>query len=70
MASVDLYLKLLHEENVLKKRLSDNKEQQDKISKEVWKDCKHEWERCSDYDDLCSFVCKKCTLYNNPYFYT
>ena len=37
MAYVDLYLKLLHEENVLKKRLSDNKEQQDKISKEVWK---------------------------------
>ena len=41
-----------------------------KYLKKVWKDCDHDWERCSDYDDLCRFICRKCTLYNNPYFYT
>ena len=41
------------------------------ICKKVWKECQHKWERCSfDDDDLCKYRCKKCTLYNNDYFYT
>ena len=39
------------------------------LSKKVWKECNHEWERCSDYDDLCKKICKKCTLYYNHYLY-
>ena len=70
MSSVDLYLKLQHEEKVLKKRLYMIKQQQNELSRKVWKDCDHDWERCSDYDDLCRFICRKCTLYNNPCFYT
>jgi hypothetical protein len=69
MSSTDDYLKLVSEGEKLSKQLYENKKKQDVLSKIVWKECLHEWERCSDYDDLCHFVCKKCTLYNNAYLY-
>jgi len=71
MSSVDGYFKLLKEEEVITKRLNEIKKEKIYICKKVWKECQHKWERCSfDDDDLCKYRCKKCTLYNNDYFYT
>ena len=70
MSSVDVYFKLLDEEAMLGKRLFEIKKEKQEICKKVWKECTHDWERCSDYDDLCKFKCKKCMLYNNYYLYT
>lgn len=70
MPSVDIYFKLLKEEERITKRLNEIKKEKIYICKKVWKECIHDWEKCSDYDDLCKYRCKKCTLYNNDYFYT
>ena len=72
MSSTYKYFKLLNEEQELNKRLSLIKLKKVQLQKLIWQECSHEWERCSDYNDgdLCKFICKKCTLYNNPNLYS
>lgn len=70
MSSLTQYFNLLNEEKMITMRLNEIKREKREISKKVWKECIHNWERCSDYDDLCKFKCKKCTLYNNHYLYS
>ena len=70
MSSLTSYFNLLNEEKMITIRLNEIKREKREISKKVWKECIHDWERCSDYDDLCKFKCKKCTLYNNHYLYS
>jgi hypothetical protein len=69
MNSTQEYLRLIEKEKQVNKELFCIKLKKVEISKKVWKECIHEWERCSDYDDLCKYMCKKCTLYNNSYLY-
>jgi|TARA_B000000477_G_C5937759_1_gene162318 hypothetical protein len=69
MSSTKKYLDLLDEEEELNRKLFGLKIRKVELSKKVWKECNHEWERCSDYDDLCKKICKKCTLYYNHYLY-
>lgn len=70
MSSVEIYFDLLKEEMLINKRLVEIKKEKRLICKKVWKECIHDWERCSDYDDLCKYRCKKCSLYNNFYLYS
>jgi len=70
MSSLTSYFNLLNEEKMITTRLNEIKREKREISKKVWKECIHDWERCSDYDDLCKFKCKKCTLYNSHYLYS
>ena len=72
MSSTVQYLKILKEEEKLNRDLFNLKIKKVELQKKVWKECIHEWERCSDYndDDLCKYICKKCSLYNNNYLYS
>lgn len=71
MTSTTEYFKLIKREEELNRELFSVKIKKVEMAKKVWKECIHDWTRCSDYDDgdLCKYVCKKCTLYNNPYIY-
>lgn len=72
MSSIDKYLELVSKEVELKHELLQIKQQKNMLEKKIWKECNHDWERCSAYndDDLCKYMCKKCSLYNNHYLYT
>jgi hypothetical protein len=72
MSSTDKYFKLLKQETEINRSLFSIKLRKVELQKQVWQECIHDWERCSDYNDgdLCKYICKKCTLYNNPYLYS